>query len=453
MTISNIIHSVAIIGAGPSGLALANALKTEGIFSKIKMFERQPQVGGVWNYSDETRNTPLIPSTSPFEKEPTLVKNGKPMYYSPMYKTLETNIPKDVMAFNNNPFNKEYEIFPTREQVLQYLQDYSKNVNELVQYNTEVLDVKKDNGVWEITSTNYNTETPTSEIEQFDAVAICTGHYDLPYIPQVSGIAAWSAKFPGHILHSKYYNDPSDYKDQTILVIGNSASGLDVSMQTADYATKVYRSISSASRMPYAEDPRITDVPKIREFLPEEGKIVLEDDSILENIDKIIYCTGYLYSFPFLNTYNDGQHADSVLTKGDRINRLYKQIFYIPDPTLVFINMTKFTIPFPLAESQGTVAAAVFSGRITLPDDSTMRECERAEEAEKGNVNAEFHSIVFPKDIEYYRELQAWLNTATDPSVGFKPVVWDDARYELRAGAFDKKRLRLENKISQKLGK
>ena len=193
MTISNIIHSVAIIGAGPSGLALANALKTEGIFSKIKMFERQPQVGGVWNYSDETRNTPLIPSTSPFEKEPTLVKNGKPMYYSPMYKTLETNIPKDVMAFNNNPFNKEYEIFPTREQVLQYLQGYSKNVNELVQYNTEVLDVKKDNGVWEITSTNYNTETPTSEIEQFDAVAICTGHYDLPYIPQVSGIAAWSA--------------------------------------------------------------------------------------------------------------------------------------------------------------------------------------------------------------------------------------------------------------------
>lgn len=133
MTISNIIHSVAIIGAGPSGLALANALKTEGIFSKIKMFERQPQVGGVWNYSDETRNTPLIPSTSPFEKEPTLVKNGKPMYYSPMYKTLETNIPKDVMAFNNNPFNKEYEIFPTREQVLQYLQGYSKNVNELVQ--------------------------------------------------------------------------------------------------------------------------------------------------------------------------------------------------------------------------------------------------------------------------------------------------------------------------------
>lgn len=452
MTVSNLVHSIAIIGAGPSGLALANALKAEHTFSKIKVLERQAQAGGVWNYSDETRNTPLIPSTNPFKKEPTVVKNGKPMYYSPMYKTLETNIPKDLMNYNNTPFNKEYEIFPTRQQVLNYVQGYSKNVDDLVQYNTEVLDVKKVNGAWNVISTNYSTDKPTPETEQFDAVAICTGHYDLPYIPEVRGIEKWSEKFPGHILHSKYYNDPSEYKNQTILVIGNSASGLDVSMQTADFATKVYRSISSASRMPYAEDSRITDVPKIKEFVVEEAKIVLEDDSILENIDKIIYCTGYLYSFPFLSTYNDGQQADSVITKGDRINRLYKQIFYIPDPTLVFLSMTKFSIPFPLAESQGAVVAAVYSRRLTLPDDSTMRQSERAEEAEKGNINAEFHSLIFPKDVEYYREMQALLDTATNPSTGLKPVVWDDARYELRAGAFDKKRLRLENKVSQKSG-
>ncbi|KAF5097039.1 hypothetical protein D0Z03_001493 [Geotrichum reessii] len=356
------------------------------------------------------------------------------------------------MNYNNTPFNKEYEIFPTRQQVLNYVQGYSKNVDDLVQYNTEVLDVKKVNGAWNVISTNYSTDKPTPETEQFDAVAICTGHYDLPYIPEVRGIEKWSEKFPGHILHSKYYNDPSEYKNQTILVIGNSASGLDVSMQTADFATKVYRSISSASRMPYAEDSRITDVPKIKEFVVEEAKIVLEDDSILENIDKIIYCTGYLYSFPFLSTYNDGQQADSVITKGDRINRLYKQIFYIPDPTLVFLSMTKFSIPFPLAESQGAVVAAVYSRRLTLPDDSTMRQSERAEEAEKGNINAEFHSLIFPKDVEYYREMQALLDTATNPSTGLKPVVWDDARYELRAGAFDKKRLRLENKVSQKSG-
>lgn len=40
--------TIAIIGAGPSGVAVAKALLGENSFSKIKLFERQDQVGGVW---------------------------------------------------------------------------------------------------------------------------------------------------------------------------------------------------------------------------------------------------------------------------------------------------------------------------------------------------------------------------------------------------------------------
>ena len=39
---------VAVIGAGPSGLAAVRALEKEKIFEAIRVFERRDQVGGLW---------------------------------------------------------------------------------------------------------------------------------------------------------------------------------------------------------------------------------------------------------------------------------------------------------------------------------------------------------------------------------------------------------------------
>lgn len=42
------IARVAVIGAGPGGLAVARALRNEGSFEKITVFERNAAVGGTW---------------------------------------------------------------------------------------------------------------------------------------------------------------------------------------------------------------------------------------------------------------------------------------------------------------------------------------------------------------------------------------------------------------------
>lgn len=39
---------VAVIGAGPSGLAAVRALEQEGLFDYIRVFERKSTVGGLW---------------------------------------------------------------------------------------------------------------------------------------------------------------------------------------------------------------------------------------------------------------------------------------------------------------------------------------------------------------------------------------------------------------------
>ena len=42
------ISRVAVIGAGPGGLAAARALRDENVFDTITVFERNSKVGGTW---------------------------------------------------------------------------------------------------------------------------------------------------------------------------------------------------------------------------------------------------------------------------------------------------------------------------------------------------------------------------------------------------------------------
>jgi heterodisulfide reductase subunit A-like polyferredoxin len=42
------IKSVAVIGAGPSGLSAVKALREENIFDTIRVFERRSDTGGTW---------------------------------------------------------------------------------------------------------------------------------------------------------------------------------------------------------------------------------------------------------------------------------------------------------------------------------------------------------------------------------------------------------------------
>ena len=47
-TIIRPISRVAVIGAGPGGLAAARALRDEGAFDTITVFERNSKAGGAW---------------------------------------------------------------------------------------------------------------------------------------------------------------------------------------------------------------------------------------------------------------------------------------------------------------------------------------------------------------------------------------------------------------------
>jgi len=90
----------------------------------------------------------------------------------------------------------------------------------------------------------------------------------------------------------------------------------------------------------------------------------MEDGTVVPDLDVIIFCTGYDYSFPFLSP-SIGVTWD-VGTR--RVGPLYKQLFHPLNPSLSFIGLPHSVVPFPLFEAQAMlVAESVKSGFENLP--------------------------------------------------------------------------------------
>jgi hypothetical protein len=123
----------------------------------------------------------------------------------------------------------------------------------------------------------------------------------------------------------------------------------------------------------------------IVEFLVEERGVRFEGGRIEKDIDAVIYCTGYLYSYPFLKMLDP-----PIITTGHRVAGLYRQIFNIVYPTLAFTALQKKIIPFPLSEVQAAAIAKVWTNKLYLPEREEMLLLEKKQLEEQGD-GTDFH--------------------------------------------------------------
>ncbi|KAB8234722.1 hypothetical protein ETB97_004051 [Aspergillus alliaceus] len=418
MTIPKQIRRIAIIGAGPSGLSAVKYLLAEKYFTKIDVFEKRSSVAGVWNYTPpalkQSASAP-VPQLDPNEPDDGPIWHSigvtkgslEPAFISPIYSTLDTNIPKELMAYGDKPFPPDAQVLPKYSTVKKYLDEYAEDVKDYIHLDTQVVNIKSSASgpsPWVVTTKNLRTGVDSTDI--YDAVVVASGHYDVPYTPDIPGIKLWNETYPGIISHSKFYDSPEPFRGKKVIVVGSSASGVDIGNQInklskgkvlASQRTKSYLLPSSASDKDY--------VSEIVEFLPptEHRRAVRFADGKIENeIDAVVFCTGYLYSFPFLSSLDP-----PIITDGRRVLNTYQHLFYIQNPTLVFPVLPQRVIPFPLSENQAAVFARVWSGRLTLPDATEMKAWEDSTSIEKGNGTA-FHLLHFPLDANYMNLLYEW---------------------------------------------
>jgi hypothetical protein len=212
------------------------------------------------------------------------------------------------------------------------------------------------------------------------------------------------AKFPGRVVHSKHYRSPRPLSGQKVLVIGNSASGQDITAELRRYAhLPVYQSRRSKSRWDGNDPPVGVDWKPVVKSYELDGQIIFEDGTSLEDVDKVIYCTGYKASFPFWNSKKNGQPLWDYVS--NKLKKSYWHTFFQEFPTLGIVGLPR-VLTFRSFEYQAIALGRVFSGRNTLPL-PPKEEQKKWEEERLKRVKAErkkFHDIEWETG-----ETMAWL--------------------------------------------
>jgi cation diffusion facilitator CzcD-associated flavoprotein CzcO len=423
-------RTVAIVGGGPSGIVAAKYLRAEKAFDKIVVFEQKSRGGGMWNYTGDLRDEDLftVPQTNargknqnPVWREPenkeqnghqTNGHNGvdkEASFLTPIYERLETNIPRGLMGFQDLDWPQDSQLFPTHETTRAYIDEYGRDVQDLVEYETQVVDVQAAGddytGGWRVRVRDLRSNKEREDL--YDAVIVANGHFVVPYVPDIPGIREWNERYPAAISHSKYYRKPEDFAGKKVVVVGNSASGVDISTQIAAFSKlPLLWSNKLISPLKSSDSNKTLHLP-ITRFIPSTRGVEFEDGTIESDIDAVVFATGYFYSLPFLEKVEP-----ALITDGSHVNHTYQHVFYTPRPTLSFLALNQRVIPFPLAEAQASVLARVYAGRLSLPPLTEMRKWEEEMIAENGDGKS-FHLLPFPKDCKYINMMTAWANTAS----------------------------------------
>lgn len=154
----------------------------------------------------------------------------------------------------------------------------------------------------------------------------------------------------------------------------------------------VYQSRRSRSRWDGAKPPPgIEWKPIIQSFLP-NGRIIFSDGTYLDDVDTVIYCTGYQPSFPFWNTGANGQPLWDYGAK--KLVKSYWHSFFRDFPTLGIIGIPR-TLTFRSFEYQAVAFARLWAGRTAEPlppvVEQVLWEKEREEKSRRDRTK--FHDI------------------------------------------------------------
>src|SRR5438445_7199246 len=114
---------VCIIGAGPSGLAVAKVLHQRGV--PFQCYERSDRVGGLWAFDERDKTA--------------------------CYRSLQTNTSRTRTAFSDFPMPLDYPDYPGHWLMRSYFESYVEHFGfgQSVLFHTEVKHASARDGLWE----------------------------------------------------------------------------------------------------------------------------------------------------------------------------------------------------------------------------------------------------------------------------------------------------------------
>jgi cation diffusion facilitator CzcD-associated flavoprotein CzcO len=178
-----------IVGAGPAGLAVAAALRRAG--ARFVILERGERVGESWRSH---------------------------------YERLHLHTPKRHSALPYRPFPAEYPTYPSRAQMVEYLEDYARAFDLHPEFGREARSCTRNgDGRWVVS-------TDAGEYQARNVV-MASGLCQIPNRPHWPG----EDDFPGTILHSKDYVNGEVFRGKRVLVVGFGNSGAEIALDLLDH--------------------------------------------------------------------------------------------------------------------------------------------------------------------------------------------------------------------------
>jgi putative flavoprotein involved in K+ transport len=191
---------IAVIGAGPAGLASAAMLQRRG--ARAVVFERG-ELGSVW---------------------------------ASRYDRLHLHTVRWLSCLPGYRIPRSFGRWPTRERVVDYLRRYAAHHALDVRTSVDVAHVERDDGGWLLQTSNGPVAA--------ERVVVATGRNNVPFVPD------WPGAFNGEIVHSAAYRNPAPYRGRRVLVVGGGNSGAEIAVDLADGgASEVLLSVRTAPSM------------------------------------------------------------------------------------------------------------------------------------------------------------------------------------------------------------
>jgi dimethylaniline monooxygenase (N-oxide forming) len=222
-------NTTAVIGAGPAGLVAAKYMKQHGLAPTI--FEQGDSVGGQWCGGAA---------------------------YSGVWPNMHTNTSRLMTSFSDFPHRDEGPLYASNQRMHTYLQAYARHfeLDSALRLRTCVVGIEREPSAeaWRVT---YRTEDGTIRSETFGRVAIASGRYHKPRIPDLPGLPSFAGA--GGVSHTFGYRGPEAYRGMKVLVAGGSISALEIASDLAAQGAGAV--ISSQRKQRYVLSKLIAGVP------------------------------------------------------------------------------------------------------------------------------------------------------------------------------------------------
>ncbi|HEV7350763.1 NAD(P)/FAD-dependent oxidoreductase [Telluribacter sp.] len=188
-----------IIGAGPSGLAVAGRLAEKGM--PYLLLEKGQHVGEAWHHH---------------------------------YDRLHLHTDRRFSGLPHRPIPNDYPVFVPKDKLLNYWQDYASHYGIKPLFNQEVKRILRRGDRWQIKT--------TTDMFEADQVVLCTGYNRIPVIPHWPGDRNL---YEGELIHSSRYRNAETYRGKKVLVVGMGNSGAEIALDLSQNGVETYLSLRS----------------------------------------------------------------------------------------------------------------------------------------------------------------------------------------------------------------